>query len=784
MTHSARIVKAGRSAQVEPRIVAAASNVICEALEGRQLMSVTIDLSAGVLVMTADPATPSRMFVGLSHDGSELNASINGQHQHFALNAVQAIDITGSNESDLIRLSAHLKIGAQVSGGSGNDTIIGGAGDDTITAGSGNDFIRGRKGDDSIIGGTGHDTLMGGMGDDTIDGSRGDDLINGQEGKNHIIRSANDKVRSRRRDVVSEVSTQVAGAQGSGTSSQSTGSSDSQSSTPVHTSSDGLAPVISFIESSGMAGHAVHVNALSSTITVGDQLSTTYNWNFGDPNGQFNTLVGWNAAHLYMQPGVYTVTLSMTDSKGDTASASAKVTISPDTRQKIYVSNSGNDNNTGASPSQAVATVARASELLGNNSEMLIHAGQTFAIPDSINVSGSNILITSYGGSADPLLRKTNGTGTYILHLDPTCDNVLIENITFDSIYTIAGSGLQKVAANGISAGGRDIAVVGCQFYNLTDAINTNADPVGVLVQECYFGPQIRGYCIWGEGTDQVYIGNTMTNSTQEHLIRTDNTGVTRLLIEDNNLSRPTQDKGSIELRIATWFYVAGNSINGGTLRMGLGNNSPTDWGVVEGNETWNIWLNIRPGVQHVAYRDNVMNWDQGSALILETKYGSANREIDDIRIDHNTVISDSNSSRFLLLDGPAQDISVTNNLVVAPNLVWAGEQAGGVVVDASNLSSFTSISNNIWPQIPSGSQIAGDNYLWPVSGDPADGYMSNAQWAKLPQVHGEQYENVDLSGDVYGVSLNGVTAGAVPGIFNPQSWANAAKGSATPPTY
>jgi hypothetical protein len=178
------------------------------------------------------------------------------------------------------------------------------------------------------------------------------------------------------------------------------------------------------------------------------------------------------------------------------------------------------------------------------------------------------------------------------------------------------------------------------------------------------------------------------------------------------------------------------------------------------------------------------MIWDQGTAIILETQYGSANREIDDIRIDHNTIISDSDTSKFLLLDGPAQNISVTNNLLVAPNLVWAGEQAGGVVVEASNLNSFTSISNNVWPQIPAGSQIAGDNYLWPVSGDPADGYMSNAQWAKLPQVHGEQYENADLSGDVYSVTLNGVTAGAIPGIFNPQSWANAAKASATPPTW
>ncbi len=758
------------SAGVNPRVRDAA-RAACEFLEARELLSASITLVSGALVMTADVDTGSRMIVSLNHDGSTIDASINGKHQHFAKASVHSIRMTGSAHNDRMRISRQLRIGSTLAAGSGNDTILGGGGNDQIDAGSGNDFINGRGGNDTIIGGTGRDTLLGGAGNDTLDGTLGNNTIDGQGGKNRIIRTSADRVRSRRRDtVIAGTASDISGASGDG-STQSQGSQNSA-----------LIPVIQFIEASGMAGHAVHVSALSSMLGTGDALSTRYQWDFGDPGTQFNTLTGWNAAHLYSKAGSYTVTLTLTDAAGNQAKTTGVVSIAADTRRKIYVDVDGSDANDGSSPTRAVATLARAAALLTDNSDVLLHAGQTFNVPDSIGLSNKNLLITSYGGTSQPVLRKTDGIGAFIFHLNNSSDSVVIQNLTFDSIYSITTYGDAKIRASGISVAGTNIAVVGCRFYNVDDGINSAGNPTGMLVQDCYFGPQIRSYCIWSEGTDHVYIGNTMTNSTQEHLIRSDGNGVTRLLVEDNDLSRPTQDKGSLELRIARWFYVAGNRIAGGTLRAGMGNATDTSWGVIEGNETWNIWLNVRPGVQHLAFRDNVVNWDQGSTLILETQYGTSPREIADVRFDHNTIISTSGTSRFLKLDGPAQDISVTNNLQVAPILVWAGEGAGAVIVEGSDLSSFSQISNNIWPQLSADARMAGDNYLWPVSGDPVQGYRSNADWARFPQVHNEQYENVDLSGDVYSITLNGVTAGALPGIFNPAAWKIAAKAPSTPP--
>ena len=111
---------------------------------------------------------------------------------------------------------------------------------------------------------------------------------------------------------------------------------------------------------------------------------------------------------------------------------------------------------------------------------------------------------------------------------------------------------------------------------------------------------------------------------------------------------------------------------------------------------------------------------------------------------------------------------------MIAPNVLWKGDETGGLYVEASNLDGFSEISNNIFPEMPAGSQQAGDNYLYPEWGVVPAGFMPNAQWATLPQVHNEQYANPTLGKDVYDLTLNGVTAGALPSDFDPANWGQA----------
>ncbi len=414
-------------------------------------------------------------------------------------------------------------------------------------------------------------------------------------------------------------------------------------------------------------------------------------------------------------------------------------------------------------------------QLLGSNTELLFHASQTFDIPNSISVTSSNVLIGSYG-SGRPAYRQDGGNGFLDLQHRRLPRPMSSPRAWFSiQCGDLATYGPLKVNVYGFYVTGDNFTVRDCQFLNVDDGVNTAGMPTGVLVQDNYFGDMIRGCSIWGQGYDHVYIGNTMTNSTKEHLIRMSGTGVARVLIEGNNLSRPTNSKGSLELRTASFFYVTGNVVDGGTLRIGLPQGSDpyfTGWGVVQDNETTNIFANIRPGVQHVAIRDNVFNYGSGVFFNLETQGSADNRVTSDIRIDDNTLIDDAPYCKFLEADGQVEDVSVMNNLMIAPNIQWQGDGSGAIYVMESTLSGFSTISNNVWPQMPGNSQQARRLLSPTVVGQCSqrirekqrlEQSAAKSTTTSLPTPRSA----IMVSG--YDITLNGTTAGALkPTAFDP----------------
>ena len=66
-----------------------------------------------------------------------------------------------------------------ITGGSGNDTLIGDDNLNNINGGAGNDILMGGAGDDTLTGGAGDDTLVGGAGADTLTGGAGVDTFVG-----------------------------------------------------------------------------------------------------------------------------------------------------------------------------------------------------------------------------------------------------------------------------------------------------------------------------------------------------------------------------------------------------------------------------------------------------------------------------------------------------------------------------------------------------------------------------------------------------------------------------
>src|SRR5687768_2528695 len=171
-----------RSIRTKTLLMRSAVAPVLEAMEGRRLLSVSLDDGALSVVGTsrADSIT-----IGLrASDPSKLSVRLNGAVSEFALADVTSIDVQARSGSDrvVVDLGASPAAGVRVNGGNGNDWLRGSAGDDTLLGGHGKDLIMGEGGDDLIEGGMQADRLLGGAGDDTIRGGHGHDLINSGDG--------------------------------------------------------------------------------------------------------------------------------------------------------------------------------------------------------------------------------------------------------------------------------------------------------------------------------------------------------------------------------------------------------------------------------------------------------------------------------------------------------------------------------------------------------------------------------------------------------------------------
>lgn len=702
--------------------------------------------------------------------GNDGNDQISGGDGNDKLYGGVGADTIDGNDGD-----------DRIDGGSGRNTLRGGDGDDVLFGGQQTDMIDGGEGNDRLFGAGGNDDLQGGEGNDFLRGEQGDDVLDGGDGTNDVSGGAGKNVDNTRPDYRppspgggnSGGGTGNTGGNGGGTSSGGSGSSGNNGgSTPTDGGNDGGSdptpidssaapkPAIEFIDANGMAGHTVHVNGLSTQLADNDKIAAKFEWDFGDNGTRFNKLTGWNAAHTYDQPGTYTVALTVTDSAGRRTKTTATVKIAADTRRVIYVDANGSDSNSGASPAQAVRTFARAGDLADDNTKILLRNGQSFNVGEPVYFNSTNLTIGTYGDGAKARMVKTEASTTTMIFLLAGSHDVVVEGIEFDSKWGLDSSyGTGKVPARALTVFGTNVTVRDCTFRNLCDAVNTLGLPKGVLVQDNSFTDEMRGYSIWGEGTDHVYLGNTMRGSRHEHLIRTSNAGVTRLLIAGNDMSRPNNNKGSIEMRVANWFYVAGNTIDGGTLRAGLQEDKKynPDWasehtanGVIENNHTKRIFLNIRPGVQHLAVRNNVFERDGDATIIMQATMPGYDqvRKIDDIRIEGNTGVNQADIGKFLQINGHTSHVTVKNNLYVAPKLLATG--GGGAaaisIVDPSGegLKTFT-ISNNVWPSVTLNSHQGGLNYVWSSWGD-SRGYQAPSEWEGYSQVSGDSYRSVQLA--------------------------------------
>jgi len=684
-----------------------------EPLEDRKLLS-SVVMENGNLVIYGNQSSANKL--GVYKSGSNYVAVHNGQTRTVASSSVKKIVIHGSSKNDNIYITADVWKPSVIKGYKGNDTISGGSAGDWVYGGDGNDKIYGNAGDDRLYGEDGDDQLWGFKGSNKLDGGPGSDKL---EGKSSSSNS------------------------GGGSSSNGGSTPNSNASSP--------SPKIKAQRGSIMAGQSIHVDGTDSKLGTGSPQNALFHWNFGDGNGSYNDLDGFNAAHFYEKSGTYKITLTITNEAGKKSSTSITVKVTANTRDRLYVSNSGNDSNPGTQ-SKPIKSWARAVQLVRSNTEVLFRRGDSFDAYDTMTNSYDNVVVGAYGSGSNPVINWKPNVSGYPTIISPKGDDVTIQGLTFTSSASNPPQAIRPI--------GNNITVRGNTFKTLGYAVNANGKPNGLLVQG-NAAPDVGGiesYFIWAEGSDHVYLGNKVANSREEHAVRV--VGADRVLIWGNDLTNSTGQvsgdntpKGTLTLHKGTYFWVARNQLNQGPLAIGpLGNGDGMaqkdqrfTYGVIDGN-TLKTQMYVDHGAEHIMVRNNIIVENGDTAIVVEGYNSQYGRTTKDVTIVNNTGVNNSSGGRFIEVQNGADGVTLANNLYSAPNIFAGAGGTSSVYVDDKDLSSFKWISNNVWAKASSNLWASGgQNYVWD-SWSNAAGYKSESEWNALGVVGKDVFSDVSVS--------------------------------------
>ncbi|HRK29451.1 MAG TPA: PKD domain-containing protein [Tepidisphaeraceae bacterium] len=542
-----------------------------------------------------------------------------------------------------------------------------------------------------------------------------------------------------------------------------------------------------------VAPATVHVHAVNTPLAHGDLMTARYDWDFGDPGARFNTLRGFCAAHTFDHPGSYVITLRVTDESGRGQTLSRAIHVRKSPGRAIYVSQKGSDANDGASPATAMRSMARALSVARDRDRILLRRGDTFGVTTTLRPTQRNLVIGAYGTTGEDVIRlahlrvPTNNprllwagprNGSPIVETSTRSQNVVIQDITLDTVFT--GDREKKNVPAAVRPTGVNLTLRRCVLLNVSDGINANAAPTGVLMQDCIapLATGLRSYLAWVEGSDQAYLGNVAVNSTREAVLRMSNGGASRVLIAHNdltNLDRTSVDridtaKNALTVHFGSHIYIRGNSLRGGPTMIGpLGerdglkqNASKLQWVVFEQNLVSQAGLRVNHGMQKLMIRHNRFRSDDSWAINVEGFNREYNRRSSDVMIVNNTAVNRGSKGNFLRVGGGVSGLHVVRNVYVAPQLAPGSDLTAIVYVGQKDAHGISSMTENIWPAAkPKPFAAGGAFYVWPTWSD-ARGYIDLAKWNRLNNGTDRQLElAVDVSNWLLPESAAVTAAGA-----------------------
>ena len=242
--------------------------------------------------------------------------------------------------------------------------------------------------------------------------------------------------------------------------------------------------------------------------------------------GQFNTLDGFNAAHVYERPGTFALKLTVTDQSGTVSTDTRQVVVLPDDRPIIYVAQTGAADGDGASPFAPVSFDGLRRLLASGPDEsdtrILLRRGDLFEITAPVRLDGlHDLTIGAYGVGAKPVVRYVGAPAsiTPLFGMNTLTSNLTIRDLSIESRF---GGFDKNGVPDAVQPRGTNITVLDNDFHNVSYAVNTNLKPDGVLVQgnRAPGLGDLRAYFVWLGGSDIVITGNQVANSSREHVVR------------------------------------------------------------------------------------------------------------------------------------------------------------------------------------------------------------------------------------------------------------------------
>ncbi len=719
-----------------------------EPLEDRRLLA-SITYVWGALVLTGDQTHSNSLAVVKTSD-TKATAYAPGIEREISLSNLSYIKLVGGPKPDKLFIDPALKVESYLWAGSGKDRVSGGGANDTVKAGGGNDIVYTYSGADHAYGDSGNDYINTGTGKDSANGGSG----------TNTITNAESVVKGSKPATPPPANPPPPPPASSGGIKPSTGGAGAPKA------------VIKAVNATLAAGQSFHADATSSSLNAGTPLTSRYQWDFGDAGSKYNFLEGFNAAHVYEKPGKYTVKLTVTNSVWKSSTTSVTVNVTAANRGQVFVSSAGSDSNPGTSD-KPIRSWSKASSMIGDNTEIFFRRGDTFSATTGMQIYRKNVVLGSYGSGNLPVIRWEGKLEfTSMVWIGQISRDIKVSNLTFDSKYGGTGSDGMPQAVSGCATG---ITVQGCTFLNVGYAINAQSMPNGLIALDNSVPLKngLRSYFCWAAGKNITLLGNYVANSAREHDIRI--AGADNVLVAFNNLSNPKSQysgdnvtKGTITIHKGHYAYVANNKLSGGKLTVGpLGEGDGLshkgdrfDYAVFENNVV-NSPTIIEHGAQHVMMRNNVFKSENYAAIEIEPYNAQFGRGVVDVKIVNNTGVTTSDDGEFLKVDGDVKGIDLVNNLYLAPNLKFGLNGSMGVFVQDDNLSSFNTISNNVWPSASNGDSYAqgGVNYVYSYWSNQ-NGWKTPGEWDAYGQVGSDFYENPGFS-NVYKPSASSRAASA-----------------------